>query len=62
MGRPKKAKSHRRDKILRICLRKYEERLLREAARMVGEDTSVWARGVLLLAAEDLAKEAYGTD
>ena len=48
MGRPKKPDSERREKPLRIRVTKDERRILDEAAQRSGQDTSTWARDLLL--------------
>ena len=48
MGRPKKPDSERREKPLRIRVTKDERRILDEAAQNAGQETSTWARDILL--------------
>jgi hypothetical protein len=47
-GRPKKPEGEVRENILRIRLTPAERSILDRAAQARGEDTSTWARSVLL--------------
>lgn len=52
-GRPKKSQKDRRDSILRVCLTGHEHKMVKNAAKKAALDASVWARAVLLTAAQD---------
>lgn len=51
VGRPPKPPNERRDKPLRIRLSPGERTLLDQAAAQAGQDTSAWAREILLTVA-----------
>ena len=48
MGRPKKPDSERKANVLRIRLTSEERQSLDEAAQKTGQETSTWARDLLL--------------
>lgn len=51
-GRPKKPEAERKNVILRICLTPAESQSVESAAKSDHMDKSVWARAVILRAAE----------
>jgi hypothetical protein len=51
-GRPKKTQAEQRTSILRICLTPSERKAVDAAAQADHLDTSVWARVIILRAAE----------
>jgi hypothetical protein len=53
MARPPKDKADRKDAELRIPVTETQKATIFEAARRAGEDMAVWARGVLLRAAQE---------
>jgi len=52
MGRPPKPPEHRKSSELRIRLTETDREALDEAAQSRGEETSTWARDILLKAAK----------
>lgn len=58
MSRPRKAVHERKTNFLRIRLEEDQREILNTVASLLGEDTSTWARRVLLdAAAKVLSKE-----
>jgi len=57
MGRPKKPDSERLDSELRIRMNAEDRRTLDEFAESAGQETSTWARDVLLSLAKKKARE-----
>ena len=54
-GRPKKPEAERKNIILRICLTPAENQAVESKAKLEYMDKSVWARTVILRAAEEKA-------
>lgn len=57
-GRPKKAKSDKREKQLHVLLTIAEHKAVAEAAKAESLGASSWARSVILSAAKDRAGKA----
>jgi hypothetical protein len=62
MGRPKKPEGEVKNNVLRIRLTPAERAQLDRAAEAQGEDTSTWARALLMRAASKLAANRRGAN